>query len=356
MEDSTLRERRKSASTVGTDSVAATPSIDEIMDNPFDDYDHDEDYLPADTPGRLSRNPSFSNSGSYQEDWDTFPPLDKLTIFDLLDNIQLSQRFEKWQNAITLQREKVRKQREKLRSRGANAKERVVGEFRRRVPTADEQLEKYRGRMKEGVERLGKQWNKTATVTLREKISFIAGVLNIFISGYLMGSYPQFFYYWYSVQLAYFMPIRWYTYHAKGYHYFLADLCYFVNLLCMFSIWFFPGSKRLFISTYCLTFGNNAAAIAMWRNSLVFHSMDKVVRYVFSTSGQMEGRKVITLEADTPGLFRPQIAFLSTSCRRPHSTALFISLQLRCSRSGSPQSMRSSSVSLEIPSIILLAQ
>jgi hypothetical protein len=44
-------------------------------------------------------------------------------------------------------------------------------------PTADEQLDKYRRRMKDGVERLGKQWNATATVTLREKISFIAGVM-----------------------------------------------------------------------------------------------------------------------------------------------------------------------------------
>jgi len=55
-----------------------------------------------------------------------------------------------------------------------------------------------------------------------------------------------------------------------------ADLCYFVNLLMLLTIWFFPGSKRLFISTYCLAMGNNAVAIAMWRNSLVFHSLDKV--------------------------------------------------------------------------------
>jgi hypothetical protein len=101
-------------------------------------------------------------------------------------------------------------------------------------------------------------------------------VLNIFISGYLIGACPEYFYIWFSAQLAYFMPIRYFTYHAKGYHYFLADLCYFVNMLCMLSIWVFPNSKRLFISTFCLTFGNNAAAIAMWRNSMVFHSMDKV--------------------------------------------------------------------------------
>lgn len=264
---------------MGYESMASTPSGLDEVETPFlDDYENDYFYSPPASPGKHSRNPSFSNSSSsYQEDWETFPPLDKLTIFDLLDNIQLSQRFERWQYAINAQREKVRRQREKLRSTGMNAKHRVMGEWKRRVPTADEQLEKYRRRMKEGVERLGKQWSKTATVTLREKVSFIAGVLNIFISGYILGSFPEYFYLWFTAQLVYFMPIRYYTYHAKGYHYFLADLCYFVNLLNMLSIWGFPGSKRLFLGTYCLTFGNNAAAIAMWRNSLVFHSMDKVV-------------------------------------------------------------------------------
>ena len=281
MEESSSQKHRRSNSAVAPESLALTPGPDEL-DNPFleEFADGDDYYSPPGSPGKLSRHGSFSNSSSYQEDWETFPPLDKLSIFDLLDNISLAQRLEKWQNAINQQREKVRMQREKLRSRGLNARERVVGEIKRRVPTADEQLEKYRHRMKTGVERLGKQWNKTATVTLREKVSFIAGVLNIFISGYLIGAWPQYFYIWFTAQLVYFMPIRYYTYHAKGYHYFLADLCYFVNMLCMLSLWVFPGSKRLFLGTYCLTFGNNAAAIAMWRNSLVFHSMDKVVRYV----------------------------------------------------------------------------
>ena len=79
------------------------------------------------------------------------------------------------------------------------------------------------------------------------------------------------------------MPLRWYTYHKIGYHYFLADLCYFVNMLLVLTIWFFPQSKRLLISTYCLAFGNNAIAIAMWRNSLVFHSLDKTTTYDVSS-------------------------------------------------------------------------
>ena len=233
------------------------------------------------SPGLLSRNASFSNSSSFQEDWEVFPPLDRLTVFDLLGNLSLPQRLEKWQTALSAQTEKVKRQREKLKSSSVNARERVVEEWRRRIPTPDEQLDKYRRRMRESVDRIGARWNDTKAVTLREKLSFIAGVLNIFISGYLVGAHPEFFYYWFTAQLCYFMPIRFYTYHKRGYHYFLADLCYFVNFLLLLSVWVFPKSKRLFISTYCLAYGNNAVAIAMWRNSMVFHSLDKITRCVY---------------------------------------------------------------------------
>ena len=232
----------------------------------------------ASTPGHLSRNASFSASSSYQEDWDVFPPLDKLTVFDLLDNLALPQRLEKWQTTLNAQKEKVKRQQQKIKSSSLNAKDRVVDQWRRRLPTPDEQLDKYKKRMRDSVDRLGTRWNDTKVVTAREKLSFIAGVLNIFISGYLIGAHPESFYYWFTAQLLYFMPIRYYTYQKRGYHYFLADLCYFVNALLLLSIWIFPRSKRLFISTYCLAYGNNAVAIAMWRNSMVFHSLDKITR------------------------------------------------------------------------------
>jgi len=232
----------------------------------------------ASIPGspRLSRNPSFSGSSSYQEDWEAFPPLDKLTMFDLLDNFALPQQLEKLQRNISAQTEKVRRQRDALKTRSSATKQRVVEEWRKRVPTADEQLDRYRRKMRQSVDKLGRRWNDTKAVTVREKVSFICGVLNVLISGYLIGGYPELFHYWYTLQLLYFMPIRYYTYQKKGFHYFLADLCYFVNFMVFLSIWIFPQSKRLFISTYCLAFGNNAIAIAMWRNSMVFHSFDKV--------------------------------------------------------------------------------
>ncbi|KAL1647821.1 hypothetical protein SLS58_002622 [Diplodia intermedia] len=237
-----------------------------------------DDYMSSspDSSG-LSRSGSFSASSKYDDDDDeSFVPPDRLTIFDMIENLALPQRLEQFQRSISEQKTKLQRQQQRLKSQGMSAKDKVIDEWRRRAPTADEQLEKYKKRMNQSVDRLGNKWNDSKAVTAREKLSFIAGVLNIFISGYLIGAHPEWFHTWYSAQLLYFMPIRYYTYHKKGYHYFLADLCYFTNFLLFLSIWIFPNSKRVFISSYCLAFGNNAVAIAMWRNSLVFHSLDKV--------------------------------------------------------------------------------
>ncbi|TGO30500.1 hypothetical protein BPAE_0005g00960 [Botrytis paeoniae] len=253
--------------TGGDSSTGSSPPEDGITPT----YTTSENGSP-----HLSRRPSASGSSTYQEDWEPWPPLDKITVFDLLENFDLPQQLERIQRNLSAQSQKVRKQRDKLKTRSSYAKTRVVEEWRKRVPTADEQLDRYKKRMRDSVDKLGTHWNDTKSVTIREKVSFICGVLNVLISGYLIGGYPELFHWWYTAQLLYFMPIRFYAYHKRGYHYFLADLCYFTNFLCFLSIWIFPQSKRLFISTYCLAMGNNAVAIAMWRNSMVFHSFDKV--------------------------------------------------------------------------------
>lgn len=261
--------------------------------------------MSSTTPG-LSRSTSFSDGDYFDE---SVPPLERLTVFDLIENLALPQRLERFQSTISLQTEKVRRGQERLKSSGKVAKEKVVEEWRRRVPTADEQLEKYKKRMRVSVDRLNSKFGKA--VTLREKLSFIAGVMNVFVSGYLVGGHPDLYHIWYTIQLLYFMPIRFYTYQKKGYHYFLADLCYFVNLLLMLTIWVFPGSKRLFIASYCLSFGNNAIAIAMWRNSLVFHSLDKVTRYV------REPLRIRTLTNLLPQSLHPYHALRRSSLHRP---------------------------------------
>ncbi|CAZ85113.1 unnamed protein product [Tuber melanosporum] len=256
-------------------SAPLPSSVHPSVDNPLE-FDNalspssSKEVTPTSSPA-LSRSTSFVGSN---EDWgEVFPPLDKLTVFDFLDQFALPQKLERINEQINrkiqFQSESLKKHRDKVKLEYVKQKERVIKK-------TDVEFEKYRKRYSQGLEKVLDKWDDTRVVSTREKISFVVGVCNIFITGFLIGGYPEWVHVWYSVQLLYFMPIRYFTYHKRGYQYFLADLCYFVNLLLLLNIWVFPNSRRLMISTYCLAYGNNAWAIAMWRNSLVFHSLDKV--------------------------------------------------------------------------------
>ncbi len=126
------------------------------------------------------------------------------------------------------------------------------------------------------IDRLDKRLSSANAVSITEKISFACSLFNIFLCGYVIGHWPNWFHILYTVELIILMPIRIYTYKKKLYHFFLADLCYFVNVLCLLFIWVFPMSQKLFISCYALTFGTLSWAVITWRNSLVLHSLDKL--------------------------------------------------------------------------------
>ena len=72
------------------------------------------------------------------------------------------------------------------------------------------------------------------------------------------------------------LPARLISYRRRSWHYFLFDLCYYVNILNFIFLWIAPGSPALFVACYCLSHGSLAMAVPLWRNSLVFHDADKV--------------------------------------------------------------------------------
>lgn len=220
--------REKSASSPEVDQLAAAkdaglktrPAAFQVgSETPMDDAAYANDYLSVNstsysgletpsTPG-LSRSTSATDvsAGSAFDSFgqDSFPPYDRLSMFDILENFALPQRLERMQNAIHDNAEKLRRQRAKLASRAISGKN-MVGEWRKKVVQPEEQLDKYRKRMRDSVDRLNKRWNDSKTVTMKEKISFVTAVLNIFISAYLIGAFPEYFHYWYTVQLAYAVP------------------------------------------------------------------------------------------------------------------------------------------------------
>jgi hypothetical protein len=139
-----------------------------------------------------------------------------------------------------------------------------------------EELRRMRAKVALRVDKLSARWAEQKNVRLRDKISFVVGVMNLVCSSLLFAYKPEWMYFSYTLQCAFFLPIRVFTYYRLRYHYFLFDFCYFANLLNLAYIWLFPRSTFLFLACYCSALGPLAFSIATWRNSAVFHSLEKM--------------------------------------------------------------------------------
>ncbi|KAI8390830.1 uncharacterized protein BYT42DRAFT_489150 [Radiomyces spectabilis] len=113
-------------------------------------------------------------------------------------------------------------------------------------------------------------------IKLRDKISFVVGVANACVTPVVASRIPEWIPVYYTAQCAYLLTLRFFLYKLRHWHYFIFDLCYFVNVMVLAFLWIWPSSPSLFVAAFSLTNGPVAWAIVTWRNSLVFHSLDKV--------------------------------------------------------------------------------
>lgn len=204
---------------------------------------------------QLPRTSSLSSINSLDESYTSIPQ-ERLTMLDLLDSLSMGTHITK---------KLVRRKGDELKNLALRQRDRY-----------EDDLETLRRSVLRKVEKLEQKLSSsTAVVSTTEKLTFSLSLLNLFYAGYIIGSHPDYFHVFYTVELAFLLPLRFYTYKRKEYHYFLADLCYFVNALNLLFIWVFPASGPLFISCYALSYGTLSWAVITWRNSLVLHSIDK---------------------------------------------------------------------------------
>ncbi|KAI9248412.1 hypothetical protein BY458DRAFT_526548 [Sporodiniella umbellata] len=141
----------------------------------------------------------------------------------------------------------------------------------------EEKRNRLQGLLVSQYDRMDRRMNRDAkTVQLRDKISFVVGVGNACVAPVVAIRYPQHIPVYYSVQIVILLLLRYVIYRSKRWHYFVFDMCYFANLMTLLLLWAWPGSVPLLIATFAMTNGPVAWAIITWRNSLVFHSLDKV--------------------------------------------------------------------------------
>ena len=137
-------------------------------------------------------------------------------------------------------------------------------------------------------------WFEMATDndTRMAEYGFVAGVVNLTFSAWLIGYAPWQYFIWYWVKNVALLIVRYITWVRKKWSFFLCDFCYVVNYLTfagftlcllesqwpsLFSI--FSDVTRVngpmfFRIFFTWSTGVLAMAIALFRNSLVFHSFD----------------------------------------------------------------------------------
>lgn len=100
--------------------------------------------------------------------------------------------------------------------------------------------------------------------------------MNLVASSLIFAFRPEWVPFSYTIQSAFFLPLRVWTYTRLKWHYFLFDFCYVANLAALSYLWIWPQSEFLFTIVYCAAHGPLAWSVVTWRNSLVFHSLEKV--------------------------------------------------------------------------------
>jgi len=96
-----------------------------------------------------SRSTSFSGSPYATDPWD-LTSFDKLTAFDFLDNLALSQKVEKFNRSLQLQEENLKKRRDKVKKEYEAKKERVLQSV---------EFEKYKAKYGKDVDKLLEKWS-----------------------------------------------------------------------------------------------------------------------------------------------------------------------------------------------------
>ena len=120
---------------------------------------------------------------------------------------------------------------------------------------------------------------ETPQVKMQDKISFTLGVIVICLSEWLILRTPNLFQFFYITVMSVLLAYRYYDYAKIKSELYLLDFCYFVNLSVILQTSFYPDNLLWFKANYVLTQGPICIAIVVWRNSLVFHSLDKLTSF-----------------------------------------------------------------------------
>lgn len=116
------------------------------------------------------------------------------------------------------------------------------------------------------------EWKRSRIV---EKFVYVVAVITIIFLTHATVYAQWLLPYYYAVSTPILILIRVIMYWKNKWQYFLLDFCYYANILWYSFIWM-PTNEKFFAVVFALSNGPLIWAMVVYRNSLVFHSTDKV--------------------------------------------------------------------------------
>jgi len=164
---------------------------------------------------------------------------------------------------------------------GKEAKEKVVEAGLRK---ASEAKGRARRKMRKVVtgdpdKRIRDHFKEVPQVKMIDKLSFTFGVLTICGLEWLALRHADWFPIAYYVIMSALLVARFFLYRADKYELFMIDFCYFMNASVMLQTALYPNHLLWFKANYVMSLGPLMVAIILWKNSLVFHSLDKLTSF-----------------------------------------------------------------------------
>ena len=112
---------------------------------------------------------------------------------------------------------------------------------------------------------------------LADKVFFVLGSMIVVGYGYVIGKYPNDWYYsFYTGVMALLLIARLVHFVKCGWKYYLIDFCYYANSVILFMINFDPKNEQLFKTGFIFANGILGYSTYQFRNSLVFHKIDMI--------------------------------------------------------------------------------
>ena len=109
-----------------------------------------------------------------------------------------------------------------------------------------------------------------------DRVAFTFGVLMLVATEAFLLRWPAAFWAFYAATMPLLLAFRVCQYTALSYQFFMLDFCYFAVAAAGVHATLAPGSAWLGDMVFAWANGPLACAIVVWRNSLVFHSLDKI--------------------------------------------------------------------------------